>query len=133
MRKKRDTRSQVPNTGAEEVPPGATRQAFDRPENPGGGAPGSGAGPRHAANDEGTPDETYGATDSNNPLADPTLEEEETPENEVPAYSGPTGGAVGGTPAQGRSTGGRGGGFAPDHGGHGDSTIGRDPGKKRRR
>jgi hypothetical protein len=128
MKKKSDTRSLAPNTGAEEIPPGATTRAADRPRNPGGGPPGSGAGPRHAANDEGSPTEEYGATDTNEPLADPTLEEEVPPEVGDTAYGGPSGGAVGGTPAQGRSTGGHSRhGFAPDPGGRGDSTIGTDP------
>jgi len=127
MARKKDTRSHVPNTGAEEIPPGATTQAADRPIHRGGGAPGSGAGPRHAANDEGTPDETYGAVDSNDPLADGTLEEEPVNEEEGP-FAGPTGGAVGGTPAQGRATGGRiGHGLAPGGGRPVDSTIGSGP------
>jgi hypothetical protein len=57
-----------------EIPPGATRKAFDRPLEPGGGSPGSGGGPRHAADEE-----------------------------KGPPYAGPSGGAVGGTPAQLRS------------------------------
>jgi hypothetical protein len=121
----------VPNTGNEEVPPGATRRAFDRPTHTGGGPPGSGAGPRHAADDPGTPDEEYGAVDSNNPLADGTLVDQDAPEEqELEAYGGFSGGAVGGTPAQRRSKGG--------HTGHGirpgttrpmDTTIGADPDK----
>src|SRR5688572_13047732 len=55
----------VPNTGSEEIPPGATRAAADRPMHRGGGAPGSGAGPRHAAGDEGSPEEEYGPAESN--------------------------------------------------------------------
>jgi hypothetical protein len=90
MRKKSDTRSLAPNTGAEEVPPGATTRADHRKRNPGGGAPGSAAGPRHAAGDEGSPAEEYDATDSNEPLADPTLEEEGTPDEGLPAYGGPS-------------------------------------------
>jgi hypothetical protein len=42
-----------PGTGAEDIPPGATRKALNRPENPPGGAPGSGAGPRHMSGDPG--------------------------------------------------------------------------------
>lgn len=70
MASKRTPGTRVPNTGNEEIPPGATTAAADRETNPGRGAPGSGAGPRHAANDPGTPDETYGPADSNQPLAD---------------------------------------------------------------
>src|SRR5437667_358743 len=59
-----------PNTGNEPIPPGATKAAADRPRNPGGGAPGSGAGPRHAADDPGSTNESYEASESNEPLAD---------------------------------------------------------------
>jgi hypothetical protein len=115
----------VANTGAEEIPPGATTAAADRPLET------SGAGPRHAANDEGSPAETYGPADTNDPLAEGTLEGEDRPrepEEEGPPYAGISGGAVGGTPAQGRSTGGRTGhGIAPERGRHGDSTIGTNP------
>ena len=52
----------------EPVPPGATRKVANEPLNPEGGAPGSGAGPRHAAADPGSPNESYGATDSNEPI-----------------------------------------------------------------
>jgi hypothetical protein len=119
----------APNTGNEEVPPGATTRAFNRPVHEGGGPPGSGAGPRHAADDPGTPDEEYGAVDSNDPLADGTLiDPDEPPEKELDAYGGFSGGAVGGTPARKRATG--------DQVEHGirpgtsrpmDTTIGTDP------
>jgi len=59
----------LPNTGNEEIPPGATTRAADRPTN-GGGPPGSGGGSRHAADDPGSPNEEYGAVDSNDPRAD---------------------------------------------------------------
>jgi hypothetical protein len=48
-----------------DVPPGATRKAQDRPLDPGGGVPGSGAGPRHAAGDPGSNIETTGRVDAN--------------------------------------------------------------------
>jgi hypothetical protein len=127
MAKENKRRSQLPNTGSEEIPPGATTRAADRPLNPGRGAPGSGAGPRHAANDPGTPDETYGENENNQPLADPTLEGEPGPAEQMPGYGGPSGGAVGGTPAEGRSKGGRtGGGLRPGTS-RPDSTVGADP------
>jgi len=88
----------VPNTGNEEIPPGARTRALHRPENDEHG-PGEGAGPRHAANDAGNPEEEYGAVDSNEPLAEPPTEEET---DEI-AYSGRSGGAVGGTPANKRA------------------------------
>jgi len=89
----------VPNTGNEEVPPGARGQAFRRPESDEHG-PGEGAGPRHAANDVGAPDEEYGAVDSNEPLAEPPTDEAT---DEI-AYAGRSGGAIGGTPANKRAT-----------------------------
>lgn len=94
--------SPAPNTGSEEIPPGATRAAFDRPENDEHG-PGSGAGTRHAADDAGSPNE-YGAVDSNAPAAEPEYEPE-LPDDQPP-YAGISGGAVGGTPAEGRVRGG---------------------------
>jgi hypothetical protein len=91
----------------EEIPPGATAGAADRPIHQGGGPPGSGAGPRHGANDPGMPDEEYDAVDSNDPAADATLVDPDVESNEdVDAYSGPPGGSVGGTPANKRATGG---------------------------
>jgi hypothetical protein len=122
MARKKPKRLQVPNSGSEEVPPGATRQATDWEQPP----TDSDAGPRHAANDPGSPDEEYGATDSNEPLAD--QDREETDQGEVTAYGGRSGGAVGGTPAEGRSKGGHARrGFAPDHSRPMDTTIGADP------
>ncbi len=58
-----------------EVPPGATRKALDRRLDPGGGAPGSAAGPRHGAADEGTEDETFGRTETAVTPARPELED----------------------------------------------------------
>jgi len=108
MPKKKQPAAQLPNSGNEEIPPGATARAADRPIHVGGGPPGSGAGPRHAADDPGTPNEEYGAVDSNSPLADGTLVDQDAPLEEEPeAYGGSHGGAVGGTPAQKRATGGR--------------------------
>ena len=104
-RKKKPTIVTTPNTGNEEIPPGATKRALDRPLDPGGGPPGSGAGPRHAAADPGSPDEDYEATDSNDPLAEPPADDP-LPMEDGPPYAGPSGGAVGGTPAGKRSSGG---------------------------
>jgi len=116
-----------PNTGSEDIPPGATRKAFDRPVDPGGGPPGSGGGPRHAAGDPGSDIESIRPTDLSESLAAPPPEEEDALE-QGPPYAGISGGAVGGTPAQGRSTGGRTGhGIAPGGDHRGDSTIGTDP------
>ncbi len=125
-RKKRPT---TPNTRQEETPPGATTRAADRPIHPGGGPPGSGAGPRHAADDPGTPNEEYGAVDSNSPLADGTLVDPEEPvETEEVGYGGFSGGAVGGTPAGKRATGSHTGhGIRPGTSHHPDTTLGTDP------
>lgn len=126
---------QFPNTGNEEIPPGATTKAADREIHPGGGRPGSGAGPRHGAADEGSVDEEYGGIDVNEPAAvgplpDPTddlEDEQEVIAGETP-YAGISGGAVGGTPAGRRASGGRtGGGIAPGGAHRGDSTIGQNP------
>ncbi len=111
----------------EEIPPGAMRKAFDRPLDPGGGPPGSGAGPRHAAGDPGSDIEETGRTDTREVLGSPAPEEEDVLEK-GPPYAGISGGAVGGSPAQGRSTGGRTGrGIAPGRTHRGDSTIGATP------
>jgi len=126
MPRKKTTRTPMAPTGSEEIPPGATKQAFDRPLNPEGGPPGSGAGPRHAAGDEDSPIEEYGATDTNEPLADDPRDY--TTDEEGPPYAGPSGGAVGGAPAERRATGGRTGrGIAPGRGKRPDTTIGSDP------
>lgn len=118
----------TPNTGSEPVPPGATRKAFDRPEEPPGGPPGSGAGPRHAAGDPGTADEALSREDVDRATASTDPDLEEVPGGGMP-YGGPSGGAVGGTPANRRITGGKArGGLAPGSGSHrGDSTVGSDP------
>jgi hypothetical protein len=53
---------------------------------------------------------------------------EEDVEEQGPPYAGISGGAVGGTPAEGRSSGGNvHGGIAPEGVHRGDSTIGGDP------
>jgi hypothetical protein len=130
MRKTRKHQPHGPNAGNEPIPPGATRAAADRPIHQGGGAPGSGAGPRHAANDPGSPDESYEAVDSNDPLAEPPTDEP-GPLELGPPYAGISGGAVGGTPAGGRSAGGnvdRPIYVASPH--RGDSTIGSRPGPR---
>ena len=63
-----------------------------------------------------------------NPEGDSPLLEDQDAREQGPPYAGPTGGAVGGTPAQRRASGGRTHhGIAP-HGDHrGDSTVGADP------
>ena len=115
----------APPTWQDEVPAGATRAALDRPIEPAGGPPGSGAGPRHADTDPGTVFETTsrdyfeGSTDL------PPLEEEQDPLEKGPPYAGISGGAVGGAPAEKRSRGGRVGHGVRTRSNHrGDSTIG---------
>lgn len=121
-----------PGTGAEDIPPGATRRAWERPSNPPGG-PGSSAGPRHMAGDPGDGNELTDETDLHRE-PDPALAGGE--DEQGTAYSGFHGGAVGGTPAGGRSTGGNiHGGIAPGGVHRGDSTVGARPdaGKKPRK
>jgi hypothetical protein len=134
-----------PGTGAEDIPPGATRKAWQRKENTPGGPPGSGAGPRHMAGDPGDGNELTEAVDRHRE-DDPSLTEEparsddrEMGENAT-AYAGPSGGAVGGSPAEGRTSGGNiHHGLAPGGSHRGDSTIGAEPspggtaGKRRKR
>jgi hypothetical protein len=86
----------------ENPPAGARRAAFDREPNGGEPRP-SGLGDPHAAGDPGGGDESGGLAGSN--IGDGTPLQPEAPEEES-AYAGPSGGAVGGTPAQGRSKGG---------------------------
>lgn len=123
MARKSDRGITPPNTGAEEIPPGATRKAFDREEMPGGGEPGSGGGSRHMAGDANDQWDT-GVVEGVDPDLDPTA----TAEDDDQGLGGASGGAVGGTPAGKRASGGR-----VDHGirpggvHRGDSTIGTDP------
>jgi hypothetical protein len=120
---KQDQPLQTPLTGAEKIPPGATHKAFERPENPPGGPPGSGAGERHAIGD--LEDESMHQGPADNPEVDPTLPPDEEEEG---GYGGVSGGAVGGTPAGKRSRGGRvAHGFDPGGAQRGDTTIGADP------
>jgi hypothetical protein len=60
---KKKPRKKAGRPAREDIPPGATRKAFHRPLDPGGGPPGSGAGPRHAAGDPGSDIETTGRGD----------------------------------------------------------------------
>jgi hypothetical protein len=148
-KKERDRRDDeiLPAGGVrrDEVPPGATRAAFDRPLDPGGGPPGSGAGDPHAAGTPGGGTEIGGLGGTNigdgapdnadleEAMAGPVPEDEGDEQGDLggtPPYSGFSGGAVGGTPAQGRSSGGNiHGGIDPGSTHRGDSTIGSDPEK----
>jgi hypothetical protein len=132
MAKKNPRPQEQPGTGAEDIPPGATRKAWDRPTNPAGGSPGSGAGPRHMSGDPGDGNELSEAIDRHRE-DDPSMTEEPAVSDDRgadkdTAYAGLAGGAVGGTPAEGRSSGGnihRG--IAPGGVHRGDSTVGTDP------
>jgi len=125
MAKQQRSKKAAP-TMTDDVPPGATRRALDRPTDM-GGTPGSGGGPRHAAGDEGSEIESTGRTDTNQPLAEAPFPDED-PLEQGPPYAGSSGGAVGGSPAQRRSSGGRTHrGIAPGGVHRGDSTIGTDP------
>ncbi len=110
---KRNTRKKAD----EIIPPGATKQAMERDENPRGR-------PRH------TPLDDREATGDNPDTGLPgPFEEDDFDEQEGPPYAGRSGGAVGGTPAEGRAKGGEtGGGIAPQWGKRDvDSTIGEEP------
>ena len=114
-----------------EVPPGATRKAFDREDN-GGGPRGSPLGDRHAAGTPAGGGELGGLGGSNvgdgEPIDDPT--EVEGVPDDAPPYAGHAGGAVGGTPAEDRASGGNvHHGYDPGAAHRGDSTIGADPDK----
>jgi hypothetical protein len=138
---RKDSKKHGKQSKHQAVPPGATRKAFDRPESAGEGPPRRGRGDRYAAGTPGGGTEVGGLAGTNIGDGDPDnadLEEvfgsgveepEEQDEGENgPPYSGPSGGAVGGSPAEGRSSGGnvhRG--IAPGGVHRGDSTIGADP------
>ncbi len=128
-----DDRSLPPQ--GQSFPEGATQRASDRTENPGG--------PEHTELDDrqaaGTPGggtEVGGLAGTNFGEGDPDLEElheamgtgtEPEAEDEA-SYSGRSGGAVGGTPAGKRSSGGTTrSGIPPGKTDRGDSTIGSEP------
>src|SRR5207248_7800047 len=106
--------------------------------NNGGGPAGSPLGDRHAIGDTLGGTETGGMGGSNigdgSPLEEEDIEREEAQDQEGP-YAGHAGGAVGGTPAESRTSGRHArGGFSPGTGGsRGDSTIGADPYPARKR
>jgi hypothetical protein len=120
----------------EPIPPGATRRASDHDLRPGeeppphppdeeaAGTPGGGTevGGLAGTNvDEGAPENA----DLERIMGRGDVAEEAEGE---PPYAGPSGGAVGGTPAEGRASGGHTGrGLAPGGRHHGDSTIGTNP------
>jgi hypothetical protein len=131
--KKRNTVKQPP--GRKPIPPGATKRASDSDLRP--GEPPSKLGDRHAIGtplggtevgglggtniDDGSPDNA----DLEEAMGSGVYEPEA--EGDAP-YGGISGGAVGGTPAEGRSSGGhieRG--LAPGGVHRGDSTIGANP------
>jgi len=124
--------------GRERIPPGATKQASDRTSRPGG--PGhTKLDDRHAAGTPGGGTEVGGLAGTNSDAGD--VEDEmaglaeaggtgtAAPEAEGgPPYAGNAGGAVGGTPAEERSRGGRTGrGLRPGGDHPSDSTIGTEP------
>src|SRR5207237_2168389 len=110
MRKAKKNQADPVPPRREEIPPGATRRAFDREDN-GGGPPGSPLGDRHAAGDPAGGAEFGGLAGSNVDDGTPVEGEPEEPDG---PYAGHAGGAVGGTPAEGRASGGKiHGGLAP--------------------
>lgn len=113
-----------PNPFQDDIPPGAKRKAFDREDN-GGGPEGSPLGDRHAIGDT----SGSGLVGESAPLNDEDLEETRGDDENGP-FAGHAGGAVGGTPAEGRASGGRlhGKGFSPGSGSsRSDSTVGSPP------
>jgi len=108
-------------------PAGATRKAFDR-EDLGGGPPGSPLGDRHAAGEPAGGSEVGGLGGSNIGDGSPVEPGTDLAAEEEAPFSGHSGGAVGGTPAGRRSSGGKiHGGIAPGGVHRGDSTIGSKP------
>ncbi len=124
------------------IPPGATQKASDRTSRP-GGPPATPLDDRHAIGTPGGGSEVGGLAGTNEGDGDPDNEAElsaamgdddvkATPpdEEDAPGYGGISGGAVGGTPAEGRSVGGHvHGGIRPGGTHRGDSTIGAEPDK----
>ncbi len=122
----------------QQVPPGATRKAMEEIPLPGNGPPPSDLGDRHASGTPAGGTEVGGLGGTNVNEGSPTnadLEEahgtgieEHNAQDGMPPYGGHAGGAVGGTPAEGRSSGGNvHGGIRPRGVHRGDSTIGTDP------
>ena len=135
-RKKKDA-DPAPRS-VEPTPPGATRSAFDHDLRPGEAA--DDAGDPTAQGTPGGGSEVGGLAGTNvGDGAPENADLEDTfagpdrydVEEDGPSYAGPSGGAVGGTPAEKRSTGGHvRGGLAPGAGHRGDSTVGTDPERK---
>jgi hypothetical protein len=132
-------RPTTPNTRSGPIPSGSTRKAFerDRRESKGGETQ---LGDRHAQGTPGGGTAFGGLGGTNINEGSPNnadLEaamgcgiEDGDNEESSPPYAGPSGGAVGGTPAEDRSTGGKiHRGLAPGGTHRGDSTIGSDPDK----
>ena len=113
---------------AEVIPPGATKQAAGRDENPRGRPRHTPLDDRHATGDSPSTG-LVGAQDG-----DERDVEGEGLEN-GPPYAGHAGGSVGGTPAEGGATGGEiHGGMAPEEGTRSvESTVGSKPSAGKRR
>ncbi|HTU90929.1 MAG TPA: hypothetical protein VMF69_12700 [Gemmataceae bacterium] len=119
------------------VPPGATKAASDHDLRPGEPPDRTPSG-EEAVGTPGGGTEVGGLAGTNIDDGDPVLTNldramgsdargEDSEEGEPP-YAGPSGGSVGGTPAQRRASGGhQRHGFSPGGAPHGDSTVGRDP------
>jgi hypothetical protein len=132
---------QLPPPGKKyDIPPGATKKASDADLRP--GEPPSSFDDRYAAGTPGGGTEYGGLAGSNFGDGDPEVPElndamangihepeEVESEETVEAYGGPSGGAVGGTPAGKRVRGGQMArrGLKPHDERRGDSTIGHDP------
>jgi hypothetical protein len=136
-RKTRASKRRPPQPAPPPIPPGATTKASDRDVRPGGPPP-SDLGSHHAAGTPGGGTEVGGLGGTNVDEGSPrNADLEETmgtgthaPEAEDAdsGYGGPSGGAVGGSPAGKRSAGGRTHrGIKPGGVHRGDSTIGTNP------
>ncbi len=124
------------------VPPGATKAASDHDLRPGEPPDRTPAG-EEAVGTPGGGTEVGGLAGTNIDDGDPVLTNldramgsdargEDSAEG-GPPYAGHSGGAVGGTPAEGRASGGRERrGIAPGGVPHGESTIGKDPTPRKR-
>jgi hypothetical protein len=132
--KRKEQRERKP-ARPEPIPPGATRRASDHDLRPGEPAPPN-PPDEEAVGTPGGGTEVgglAGTTVGDGAPENVDLERfmgagEEQVGDEGPPYAGRSGGAVGGTPAEGRASGGRTGhGLAPGGPHHGDSTIGTNP------
>ncbi len=134
MTKKKRPPSKDPASDRVRVPPGATREAFDRDRAEGhGGPPHTPLVSRHATGDTGDEEAVTGLVGPED--GDKRDVDGQDPLENGPPYSGHAGGSVGGTPAESRATGGAiTGGLVPESGERPmDTTVGAPAPRTRRR